>query len=171
MDRRTRLFWLAGLAVALVVAGVLSFYASASPDGLNKVAEDKGFAGTEKEHPLRGSPLEDYGVKGVDDERLSGGLAGIIGVAATLALATGVFWTARRRGTSGGPAVSADAGGRAGSPAGPAGGAAPAERTGEPGNTGNAADGGGAGDVQDAGNAAATGNAGAARPAAAADPE
>ena len=35
------------------------------------------------------SPLADYGVSGVDDGRLSGGLAGVIGVAVTLVIAAG----------------------------------------------------------------------------------
>jgi cobalt/nickel transport system permease protein len=38
-------------------------------------------------------------VKDVRDARLSGGLAGTIGVGATLALGTGVFWVTRRRRT------------------------------------------------------------------------
>jgi cobalt/nickel transport protein len=90
-------FLLAFLLVALVVAGVVSFYASGDPDGLTKVAEDKGFAAQEKEHALKGSPLGDYGVEGVEDERLSGGLAGVIGVGLTAAIGGGLFWTVRRR--------------------------------------------------------------------------
>ena len=36
-------FLLAGLLASLLLAGVASFYASSSPDGLEKVAEDIGF--------------------------------------------------------------------------------------------------------------------------------
>ena len=36
-----------GLVVALLLAGIVSFYASGDPDGLTKVSEDKGFADTE----------------------------------------------------------------------------------------------------------------------------
>jgi hypothetical protein len=93
-DRR---FLLAFLLVALVVAGVVSFYASGDPDGLSKVAEDKGFAAQEKDHALKGSPLNDYGVEGVENERLSGGLAGVIGVGLTAAIGGGLFWAVRRR--------------------------------------------------------------------------
>lgn len=76
----TRVVVLAGLAVALLLAAVVSYYASASPDGLERVAENLGFAGTAGEHAAGDSPLADYGVSGIGDARLSGGLAGIIGI-------------------------------------------------------------------------------------------
>ncbi|MGW5851381.1 energy-coupling factor ABC transporter permease [Streptomyces sp. NPDC055254] len=95
--RSTKKVWATGLGAALVLAGFVSFYASASPDGLEKVAADQGFDQKAEDHAAAESPLADYGVKDVDDERLSGGLAGIIGVGATVAVGTGVFWTVRRR--------------------------------------------------------------------------
>ncbi|MEU6862650.1 energy-coupling factor ABC transporter permease [Streptomyces sp. NPDC046876] len=97
--RSTRKVWATGLVTALVLAGFVSFYASASPDGLEKVAADQGIDQNVREHAAAGSPLADYGVKDVDDARLSGGLAGVIGVGATVAVGTGVFWTVRRRRT------------------------------------------------------------------------
>jgi cobalt/nickel transport system permease protein len=96
---RHRTFFAAVLLLALALAGVVSFYASSSPDGLEKVAEDKGFIGTARHHDLAGSPLAGYGVEGVDNARLSGGLSGIIGVGATLALGSGLFLVLRRRST------------------------------------------------------------------------
>ncbi|MFI0449565.1 PDGLE domain-containing protein [Actinomadura sp. 6N118] len=93
----TKRFFFVFLLVAVIIAGFVSFYASASPDGLTKVAEDKGFASQEKDHQLKDSPFGDYGVKGVDNERLSGGLAGVIGVGLTLAVGGGLFWVVRRR--------------------------------------------------------------------------
>ncbi|MFR9755458.1 energy-coupling factor ABC transporter permease [Streptomyces sp. TR06-5] len=95
--RRTRPVWLAGLATTLACAGVVSFYASGSPDGLEKVAADFGFATTATAHDAAGSPLADYGVADIDDARLSGGLAGVLGVGATLVVGSGVFVTVRRR--------------------------------------------------------------------------
>ncbi|MFD3727923.1 energy-coupling factor ABC transporter permease [Streptomyces sp. NPDC058671] len=89
--------WTGGVLTALVLAGFVSFYASASPDGLEKVAADKGFDAAAEEHAAAGSPLADYGVKGIETERLAGGLAGVIGVGATLAAGTGAFWIVRRR--------------------------------------------------------------------------
>ncbi len=96
---RTRAVWLTGLAASLVLAGVVSFYASASPDGLEKVAADKGIDAKAEAHAAADSPLADYGVEGITDGRLSGGLAGVIGVGATIAAGTGVFWAVRRRRT------------------------------------------------------------------------
>ncbi|MGW3520814.1 energy-coupling factor ABC transporter permease [Streptomyces hydrogenans] len=91
--------WIGGVVTALVLAGVVSFYASASPDGLEKVAADQGIdaKAEEYEHATADSPLADYGVRGVDSARLSGGLAGVIGVGVTLAVGTGAFWAVRRR--------------------------------------------------------------------------
>ncbi|MEV4946577.1 energy-coupling factor ABC transporter permease [Streptomyces sp. NPDC053755] len=92
--------WIGGLVTTLVLAGFVSFYASADPDGLEKVAADKGIDAKVEEHAAAGSPLADYGVADVEDARLSGGLAGVIGVGATLAVGTGAFWAVRRRGTA-----------------------------------------------------------------------
>ncbi len=89
-----------GLVLSLLVAGVLSFYASASPDGLEYVAERVGFLDAAKDSAATGSPLADYGVAGVEDSRLSGGLAGVIGVAVTAVIAFSLMWLLRRRGTS-----------------------------------------------------------------------
>ncbi|MEU1903028.1 energy-coupling factor ABC transporter permease [Streptomyces hygroscopicus] len=95
--RSARRVWWAGLAAALLCAGVVSFYASASPDGLEKVAHDKGIDKKAEDHAAKDSPLADYGVKDISDARLSGGLAGVIGVGATLAVGSGVFIVVRRR--------------------------------------------------------------------------
>ncbi|MFD9376088.1 energy-coupling factor ABC transporter permease [Streptomyces sp. NPDC059999] len=95
--RSTKPVWITGLVTALVLAGVVSSYASASPDGLEKVAADKGIDAHVEEHASANSPVADYSVKGVGDARLSGGLAGIIGVGVTVVVGTGIFWVVRRR--------------------------------------------------------------------------
>ncbi|MEU3469448.1 energy-coupling factor ABC transporter permease [Streptomyces sp. NPDC006687] len=95
--RSPRRLWLTGLVTALVLAGFVSFYASSSPDGLEKVAADKGIDAKARQHAAADSPLADYSVKDVDDARLSGGLAGVIGVGATVAVGSGIFWAVRRR--------------------------------------------------------------------------
>ena len=100
MDARKRSFWMfvvGGLLVAAALAFFVSPYASSSPDGLNKVAEDKGFDSTAEEHALDDSPLSGYAVEGVDDETLSKGLAGIIGVALTFGIGMIVFGLILRR--------------------------------------------------------------------------
>ena len=85
-----------GLAVSLVLAGGISYYASSQPDGFEKSAGEIGFLDTAEESPLKDSPLAEYGVAGVDNERLSGGLAGVIGVASTAAISFGIFYGLRR---------------------------------------------------------------------------
>ncbi|MFJ9892540.1 energy-coupling factor ABC transporter permease [Streptomyces sp. NPDC091280] len=92
-----RKVWLTGLAASLLLAGFVSFYASSNPDGLEKVAADHGIDRTTEEHASADSPLADYGVRDVEDARLSGGLAGVIGVGVTVVAGTGVFWAVRRR--------------------------------------------------------------------------
>ncbi|MFI9152797.1 energy-coupling factor ABC transporter permease [Streptomyces sp. NPDC053367] len=106
--RSTRKVWATGLAASLLLAGFVSFYASASPDGLEKVAADHGIDDKAEEHAAAGSPLADYGVKDVDDSRLSGGLAGVIGVGVTVVAGSGVFWAVRRRRSGSVPASPAD---------------------------------------------------------------
>ncbi|MCK9932323.1 PDGLE domain-containing protein [Frankia sp. Mgl5] len=73
-------FVVAGLFVAFVLAGFVSGYASSHPDGLEKVAEEKGFLGQADDHAFANWPLADYAVSGIGNERLAGGVAGVIGV-------------------------------------------------------------------------------------------
>jgi cobalt/nickel transport protein len=94
MKRRT--FFVTGLVVALLVAGFGSYYASAHPDGLEYVADKTGFIDSD-EPKTADSPFADYQTKGVDDERLSGGLAGAVGVLVVLILMGGLAFVIRRR--------------------------------------------------------------------------
>ena len=96
----TRLLVVAGALVALLLAGVASFYASGDPDGLTKVSEDQGFAQTEKEHRAGDGPLAGYETKGITDGRLSGGLAGVLGSLVVLTVAGGGALVVRRRRTA-----------------------------------------------------------------------
>jgi hypothetical protein len=79
-----------GLAVALALAFFVSPQASSEPDGLNKVAIDEGFADQESAHASDGSPVAGYEVEGVDNDRLSTGLAGVVGVGVTFAVVGGL---------------------------------------------------------------------------------
>ncbi|MER6010280.1 energy-coupling factor ABC transporter permease [Streptomyces bluensis] len=97
--RSPRKLLLAGLVTSLLLAGFVSFYASANPDGLEKVAADKGIDAQGEDHAAGDSPLADYGVQGITDTRLSSGLAGVIGVGVTVVAGSGVFWAVRRRRT------------------------------------------------------------------------
>ena len=111
MNRRTTLagFVVAGLAVAAFLAFVVSPFASSSPDGLEKVAVDQGFLDREQEHALAGGPLAGYETKGVGSSSLSTGIAGLVGVALTFAVAMVlvVVMRAVRRRSAAAPAVPA----------------------------------------------------------------
>lgn len=104
--RRNRVFFAGLLVAALILAGVVSYYASSKPDGLEKVAADHGLSENAQDHDLADSPLADYAVRDVDNERLSVGLSGVIGVVVTLAIGSGLFFLLRRR--SGGTGGSSD---------------------------------------------------------------
>ncbi|GHJ02636.1 energy-coupling factor ABC transporter permease [Streptomyces olivaceus] len=96
-SRSHRKVWITGLVASLVLAGFVSFYASADPDGLEKVASDKGIDEKAEEHANADSPLAGYGVEDIADARVSGGLAGVIGVGVTVVAGSAVFWAVRRR--------------------------------------------------------------------------
>jgi cobalt/nickel transport system permease protein/cobalt/nickel transport protein len=95
MSRRR--FFVAFLAAALLIAGIASYYASAHPDGLEFVAGQNGFLDSADDPLTAGSPFADYATAGVDSVRLSGGLAGVVGVLVVLGLMTGVAYAVRRR--------------------------------------------------------------------------
>ena len=112
-SRRTHRTWwfvLGGLAVALVLAGIVSNVASSAPDGLAAATRegctvnDKGeitggtcIAQAEQDHELSGGPLADYGIRGVDNGFLSTGLAGVLGVLVTFAVGGLLFRVLGRR--------------------------------------------------------------------------
>jgi cobalt/nickel transport system permease protein len=94
MDPKRKSLWLlivGGLIVALGLAFFISPFASSSPDGLSKVAIDKGVDAHERKPATAESPLAGYGVRGVDNQRVSRGLAGIIGVAITFGIGMIIF--------------------------------------------------------------------------------
>jgi cobalt/nickel transport protein len=91
-----RTFWVVGLLLALLIAGVGSWYASSAPDGLEWSAEQSGFLETAQDSATADSPLADYTVNG-EEGRLSGGVAGVVGVVVTLAVAGGLALVVRRR--------------------------------------------------------------------------
>jgi len=90
-----------GLIVSVLLGVFVSPWASSSPDGLEKVAEDKGFLkkAEETEPAWKHSPIPDYALKGVKNEKVSTGLAGLIGVLITLVagiVISLVIWLLRR---------------------------------------------------------------------------
>ncbi len=95
MSRKS--FFVTGLLVAFVIAGIVSYWASSAPDGLNKVAEDKGLNTNESDSATEGSPLAGYSTTGISNQRISGGLAGVVGVVVVLFIAGGMFAVISRR--------------------------------------------------------------------------
>jgi cobalt/nickel transport protein len=79
----TKAVLVVALLVALALAGLVSRFADTSPDGLTKVSEDHGFAGSGRTH------------QGLFDGY--GSLTGVIGVLVVLVLAGGVAYVVRRR--------------------------------------------------------------------------
>ena len=95
MTRRNG-FLLVGLLVSLLLAGVVSSFASGDPDGLERVAEDKGFADTAEDHALADTPLADYG-NPENGDGIGTPLAGVLGVGITFAFGLGLFALVKRR--------------------------------------------------------------------------
>lgn len=94
--RSGRALLLTGLLLALLLAGVASYYASGSPDGLNRVAGDLGFASVEQTSGASNGPLAGYEVAGLGNARWSGGLAGVLGCLVVLGCSS-VFYLLRTR--------------------------------------------------------------------------
>jgi hypothetical protein len=88
---RNKLFLVGGLLVALGLAIFVSPFADSDPDGLERVATDEGFIDSARDHSLADSPVADYSVRGVDNARVSTGLAGLIGVLITFGAGMIVF--------------------------------------------------------------------------------
>jgi cobalt/nickel transport protein len=73
-------FILAGLLLAIVLATMVSPFASPWPDGLEKVAAKLGFIHkAEGKSPLLPAPIPDYALPGVRRQGLATALAGFIG--------------------------------------------------------------------------------------------
>ncbi|MBG0827659.1 PDGLE domain-containing protein [Planomonospora sp. ID67723] len=90
---KARPFLLAGVGLTLVLAGVVSFFASGDPDGLERVAEDEGFLAQATGHAFGSWSLADYG----DVGGIPVGVAGVVGVGITLVAGGAVAYGARRR--------------------------------------------------------------------------
>jgi cobalt/nickel transport protein len=84
------------LVVSLILAAILSHFASSFPDGLEKVSETLGFAGTASLTPVLESPAPDYTIPFLGEGRLSTSLAGILGVLICFVLPFG-FYLLRRK--------------------------------------------------------------------------
>lgn len=89
-----RKWWLIALLFCLVLA-TISPLASSSPDGLERVAEDKGFISQ-----AEGAPFEiiaDYVFPGIENEAVATILAGWIGTFILFGVVYAIAWLIRSR--------------------------------------------------------------------------
>jgi cobalt/nickel transport system permease protein len=86
--------WIGGLVIAVALA-IISPLASAHPDGLEWVAEERGFLDLARE-PLY-EIIPDYVLPGVSNEALATILAGVVGALIVFAAAAGVAYTRANR--------------------------------------------------------------------------
>ena len=86
-------WWLIAFAFCMAVA-TLSPLASSAPDGLERVAEQKGFLGLAGSSPF--SVIADYAFPGIHNQALATILAGWLGTALVFALAYGLTWLIMR---------------------------------------------------------------------------
>jgi hypothetical protein len=91
------------LALAVGLATALSPFASSSPDGLQKVAGQKGFLDEGTVHSVqKGSPIPGYAFPGIADQRLATAAAGFAGTLAVFLVGAGLAWALRRARGGGG---------------------------------------------------------------------
>jgi hypothetical protein len=88
-------WWYGALILALLLA-VLSPLASSSPDGLERVAEDKGFMETARQAVF--DVIPDYALPGVGNETIATILAGIIGTLILFGIGYGLARLLKRKG-------------------------------------------------------------------------
>ena len=79
-----RRWWVAGIAIAVLVVIVLAPRASSDPDGLERVATDNGFIGQAQN--FFSGLFNGYAIPGIDDPTVSTILSGLLGVAILLGL-------------------------------------------------------------------------------------
>jgi hypothetical protein len=91
---RLRVFVAIAVAVAVGLATAVSPFASGAPDGLDRVAEKKGFAHAERG---RDAPVAGYAFPGIHDDRLAKGAAGFAGTLVVLVAGYGLVAVAGRR--------------------------------------------------------------------------
>jgi len=87
-------WWQVVLGVSLLLA-VFSPLASSSPDGLERVAEDGGFADLTQGAPIR--IIADYLFPGIENQVVAAILAGVTGVIVVFALTLGLAWVVKSR--------------------------------------------------------------------------
>jgi cobalt/nickel transport protein len=86
------------LGVAVLAAVFLSPFASTKPEGLERVAKDKGFLERGEGRQAIKSPIAGYIVPGIKNERLATSIAGLVGVIIVAGLGFGLGTVLKRKG-------------------------------------------------------------------------
>ena len=86
--------WAAGYVIAIALV-MLAPFASGSPDGLERVAEDSGFMSAALSAPY--SIISDYQLPGVQNEAVATALAGVVGVTVVYLMVMGCAYLLHRR--------------------------------------------------------------------------
>lgn len=90
-------FVMLGLALAVALGTGLSPWADGSPDGLEKVADSKGFLAEGRLNSIQeGSPIPDYAFPGIENERLATAVAGFVGTIGIFLAGMAIVWLLRR---------------------------------------------------------------------------
>jgi cobalt/nickel transport protein len=86
-----------GLMIAVFLAVVISPFASSWLDGLEKVAQDKGFLEKGEVEQVVQSPVPDYTWPGIKNEKLATSIAGLVGTLIVFGLGYGIAVLMKKR--------------------------------------------------------------------------
>ncbi|MFH1612918.1 MAG: PDGLE domain-containing protein [bacterium] len=71
---------LLGLFISIALVFFIAPFASSSPDGLEKVGQDKGFLHKGEGQEVFNAPFPDYTISWIQNEKISTSLSGLIGI-------------------------------------------------------------------------------------------
>ena len=87
----TLTFLIGGIGVAMLFAVVISQFAGTSPDGLERVAQDTGFAASAEESAVADTLFSGYATEGIGNETMSLAVAGASGAIITALVGYGLI--------------------------------------------------------------------------------
>lgn len=97
---RTAQVLVVGLVLALVMAAILSPFASQKPDGLDATLENVLRFNAEEAKPAISSPFPEYKIPGLEKLGIAGSVAGALGTVVVFGVALALAWAWPRRSSS-----------------------------------------------------------------------